>query len=439
MNKQLLNYIKSNGYNANSWFVEEVQKIWHNDRVNEALAVREYLAGKHKVLDRELSTWNGKKVKTKAVVLQYAKSLLNFQTSFVLKNPVTLTSSDTKTLEVLKEIYNKSRYNLIDYKLLEKLIKFGEVYEYVYLDNEGIKSKIINKEDSYPVYDDKGNYIAFIEHYVSNGISYYTVYTDETVETYTDEGENLRKVGEYKNLSGLPIRYINPDDLDELKGRSDLEDYISILDTMEELISKYIDSFYKFLNPIPVLKGQRLIDKNKPSVDVAGQVLQLDEGANFDFAITKMDYQSLKQLFDILKQSLFDISCTPALTFNASEISNLSETSIKMLYSLAEVKASMIVNVLKQGFYDRFKAIARILKYMDIEINYSVVDVVFEFNVPHNATEIINNLSTLKEIGAISLETLLAQSPYVYDVADELKKLGKEGLSMDNNYQLDEK
>ena len=47
----------------------------------------------------------------------------------------------------------------------------------------------------------------------------------------------------------------------------------------------------------------------------------------------------------------------------------------------------------------------------------------FKFDIPSNDSEIVNNLTTLYNANTISLETLLAQSPYCYDVTQELQRL----------------
>ena len=140
------------------------------------------------------------------------------------------------------------------------MVKYGECYCYPYIDhNKRIKSMIFNAEDSYPIYDHTMNMIAFIHHYTFDGIAYYTIYTPDTVEEWNDQGGQLHLIGEYKNLSGLPIAYVLPSENDELAGNASLNDYIDILDAMEDLLSKSLDSFLKLnLSPIPVFKGTKL-------------------------------------------------------------------------------------------------------------------------------------------------------------------------------------
>ena len=422
----LAEYIKQN-YNSPYWFVSECEQSWHRDRIDNILNIKEYLSGKHAILSRPDEVYNGRTFKTRKIVLQYAKTILNFQTSFLLGKPATL-SGDEKSIKELKQVYKKSKYNDIDYKILDKLCKYGEIYEYLYFNNDNrIKSKLINPEDGYPIYSDSMEYLAFIEHYTSNAVSYWNVFTNNNVVEWTNAGGYMHKVGQYNNVSGLPVIYKTLNEMDERQGRSDLEDYVNILDNMEELISKYADSFYKFLNPIPTLTGTKLnIGKGGEGAinpDIAGYCLQIDDGSKFELVTNRMDYKSLETIYNILRQALLDISMTPSIITSGVEISNVSETSIKMLYSMAQIKAQINSKYLVDGFRYRWKLMEKMLKLQNIDIDARDVEVVFDMAIPSNDEEIINNLKTLNDMGAISLETLLSQSPYINDVEGEKAKI----------------
>ncbi len=422
----LREYIKKYYDGSNNWFQDEVTKQWHFERVQNILDLKEYLSGKHAILYRPNEQYNGKPYKTRKIVLQLAKTLLNFETSFLLKNPVTLTSEDKNTLEVFKEVYSKARYNSIDFKILDKMVKYGETYEYVYYSENGnITSRIIPAEDSYPVFDETGRMIAFIEFYLVDGISYYILYTENEVTQYTDDGGELKLTGRFKNISGLPIQYKTINELDSCKGRSSLEDYISIIDSLEDLISKYHDGLYRFISGVPVLKGTSLTTKNdrgKIDPSVTGYVLQIDDTADFNIIQNKMDSASFKALYEILMAQLLNISQTPAIAMNATEISNLSETSIRMMYSLASVKARLNEDALVDGFIQRWDKIKKLLSLKGIKVSGDI-SCTLEYDVPLNSVEVINNITTLKQNGLISLTTALSKIPYVYDVATEMQKI----------------
>lgn len=438
MNK-LQNYVKDVYGSNNAWFVDEVMKQSNSNRINNIIAIKDYLSGKHSILNREIITHNGKKFKSTAIVLNYAKPLLTFQTSFLFKNPVTLVADDDNTLIALQEVYKTGKYNDLDYSIAERLNKYGQVFEYVYIDNGIIKSQLLNAEECYPIYDEEtGEYIALIQYYTvaSSGISYYTIFTEDRVIKYNDKGNVLRKVGEYNSLSGLPIMYLEQFDNDSTMPHSDIEDYVNIIDNMESLISKYFDSFYKFLNPIPVTTGTKLnIGKNGEGAidkDIVGYALQLDDGSTFNMVLGKMDYNSLKGLHDILMKDILNISMTPAISMSAQEISNLAETSIRMMYTLPIMKATMKTKVLKAGFIDRWEKIKKLLGYMSINVSGNV-DCEFDYAIPENTQQIVADIIALKGAGLIDLDTALTQNPYIYNVSEVKNRLNSDiGNSKDN-------
>lgn len=436
-------------YDADSyWFVEFTSSasspinvkqqngmpyIYSNqERIMNIINIKEYLSGQHAILNKSVEKWNGKDFHPRTIVLNYAKTILNFSTSYLLKNPVTI-SGDEVSVPIMKEVYKKGHYNKVDYDILDKVCKYGSVAEYVYLDKKDgkIKSKLINPEDSYPVYDDSNEYIGFIEYYTSiNNVSYWNIFDEDTVQKYDNLGGDIIFRGEFSNPSGLPIIYKNKNEMDETTGRSDLEDYVNIIDNLEDLISKYTDSIYKFINPIPVVVGQKLgIGKNNEGAiptALVGTGINLDDGGQFSFANGQLDYQSFESVWKVLYNSLLQVSSVPAVSMGVQDVSNLSEVSIKLLFSLADLRAGMNEMYMREGLEHRFKAMESLLKAKGTVIDADALDVVFEYARPMNQTDIINDLKTLRDMGAISLQTTVEQCPMVYDVSTELDRIKKE-------------
>ena len=426
----LQEYIQANYDGSPSWFRDECMKTWHVNRVHDILDTKEYLAGKHRILTRNNENWNGKAYETRKIILQLPKTLCNFETSFLLKNPVTLVCEEQDTLKALKDVYKRARYDNIDFKLLDKMVKYGEIYEYVYVDDkEKITSRIIPGEDSYPVFDDRGKMICFVEYYVIEGVSYYTVYEESKVKTYTDDGGDLRQIGEYDNLSGLPIQYKTMNEMDSERGRSDIDDYVGIVDSLEDLISKYTDALHKYISGIPVLTGEKLkIGKQgEGQVDpnAVGFVLQIEQGSEFGIVQNKMDSNSFKALYDKLLNNLLLAAQCPSIALNQQELSNISETSIKMTYSLATIKAKQNSECLLDGFEQRWDKIMKLLELQGVKVEGDV-DCTFEFDIPENSAQIIEDIDNLREHGLISKETALSRIPYVYDVQSEMEKIKAE-------------
>jgi SPP1 family phage portal protein len=415
---KLQQYIKQNYDGAKDWFVQEVNQVHHQQRTRQILDLKEYLSGKHKILYKPSYKFNGKEYKPKKIVLQLAKTMINFTVSYLMSNPITLTGDESVT-KVYQSIYKRGRYNNIDYDILDKICKYGFVCEYLYLDQDlNIKSKLLDPADCFPVYDHRNRYVALIEHYCIDNIDYYTVYMSDIIEEWTNHGGDLKLIGRYNNLSGLPIIYKNQDEIGNL-GRSDLLDLIPILDTLEDLISKTADAYDHYLTGIPVLIGQQLKGNGLPK-EVVGGGINLEFGSTFDFKSNPFDHKGFESIFKTLSSTLLDIANVPAVSMSKTDISNLSEVSIRLLFSLADMKGALNAKYMREGMDQRFQIIRRLIELKGIRFDDEVFDTLdyhFRFARPTNDSEIVENLKILREIGAISQQSMVELNPYVQDVA----------------------
>ncbi|WP_042346082.1 phage portal protein [Bacillus massiliigorillae] len=427
----LQQYIKDNYDSRHDWFVEEVNSVDNQTRISKIMGLKEYLSGKHKIGQLQSYEYNGQVFSPKKVTLQYAKTLINFQKSYLLNKPVTLTGDENVVAEFQK-VSRQGKYDRFNLKVIDKLLKYGMVGEYVYLENGKIKSKLIDGVECFPVYDYNGTLLAVIEAFVNDGISYYTVYEEDVVKLYDNDGGELRQKEQYNNLSGLPIIYKTENEIVNTEGRSELEDWINIIDDMEEILSKYTDAFYKYMTPIPVMTGQQLKGDGIPS-HVIGGGLNLDDGAEFKLVSNGLDNKTFESVYKTLLQSLLDVSQTPAVSMSKTDISNLSEVSIKLLFQLANIKASINEEYIREGLEQRFDTIKYLLeeyKGMTIsEEEYDSLDINFHYATPSNDREVIENLKVLREQGGISLESLLENSPFTSDVRTELLRIGNDNSS----------
>ncbi|MFB5088624.1 phage portal protein [Psychrobacillus sp. PGGUH221] len=425
-------YIKVKYKNKTGWFVEEATSFHNTSRVLDVQNKKDYLEGHHNILNRPAYQYNGQLVEPRKIVLNMAKTILSFQTQFLLKNPVQITGKE-KMVEEFQVVNKLGKFNEKNIAILDKLLKFGNVYEYIYIDKKGyITSKIINSDEGFPVYNQHNEMIGFIEHYVFDGISYYVVYDDEKVQEWTNEGGSLQMTSQFANLSGLPVAYVSTNEHSETEGRSQLDDFIGILDNMEDLISKTVDGLYKMINPVPVISGQQL--KGSIPQHIVGGGIQLDDGGTFSFESATIDAKAFDILYTQLYQSLLDISMTPSVSMGRAEISNVSEQSVRLLFSLASVKGGMNEQCLRKGFYERWDKIRGLLSYKGVSINdkaWSTFDVMFTYDLPSNDAELISNMKEMRAMGGLSMESMLELSPLTSDVGQEMERLNNEGNKVD--------
>lgn len=405
------------------WFEDEVNKTEHMKRISNVIEIKQYLLRLHKVLQRKDFKFKEETYTTAKIVLNTLKSIINFHTSYVVGNPISITG-EHEIVKAFNRIYKKGMYTKTDYEITDDLITYGNAFEYVYLDNGVIKSKVIANEDAYPVYDEQENYVAFIEHWqdIENGHKNYVVYTPAMVQVFQD---SVLK-DEYANLSGLPIHYANMDKSEyNFFGDSLLNDLIPIMNQIEMLLSKLDDAINTLsMNPLGVSSGQRITDSIPK--DICGATLNLEDGGDFKYVTAQMDYNNIKLLLDSLTQQLYAVASVPAAVIGQGNIANVSEISLKLLFSQTDNKAKQMIQVLKEGIYQRFQYMRKLLALQSVAFSDEVfdsLDFTFTVNRPVDTNSLMNELKMQFEMGAISKQTIIDKSPYTVDTSLELQRI----------------
>ena len=412
--------------NNKLWFQDEINKTEHMKRISNVIEIKQYLLRLHKVLQRKDFKFKEETYTTAKIVLNTLKSIINFHTSYVVGNPISITG-EQEIVKKYNSIYKKGMYTKTDYQIAEDLYTYGNAFEYVYLDDGVVKSKVIANEDSYPVYDEHENYVAFVEYWedMENGHENYIVYTPAMVQVYQDN----TLVDEYANLSGLPIHYSSLDKSEyNFFGDSPLNDLIPIMNQIETLLSKLDDAINTLsMNPLGVSMGQRVTDSIPK--DICGATLNLEDGGDFKYVTAQMDYQNIKLLLDSLTQQLYAVASVPASVIGQGNIANVSEISLKLLFSQTDNKAKQMIQVLKEGIYKRFEYIRKLLKIQGITFSdntYDSLDITFSVNRPVDTQSMMMELKTQYDMGAISRQSIIDKSPYTTNTALELQRISDE-------------
>lgn len=405
------------------WFEDEIYKTEHMKRISNVLDIKQYLLRLHKVLQRPDFQFKEETYKTAKIVLNTLKTIINFHTSYVVGNPVSITGQP-EIVKKFNDIYKQGIYTKIDYEIVKELMTYGNAFEYLYLDNKTIKSHIIANEDSYPVYDEQENYTSFVEHWedMENGHKNYIVYYLDRVETWQDG--ILKNTA--KNLSGLPIHYISMEKSEyNFFGDSPMNDLIPIMNQIEQLLSKLDDAITTLsMNPLGVSMGQRITDSIPK--DICGATLNLEDGGDFKYVTAMLDYNNIKLLLESLTQQLYTIAGVPSAVVGQSNVSNVSEISLKLLFSQTDTKARQMIQVLKEGMYKRFEYFRKLLAIQGVSFSdndMQSIDVTFTVNRPVDTNNLMNELKTQRDMGAISIQSIIEQSPYTVDSATEMQRI----------------
>lgn len=419
-----------NGY----WFESEIKKNKYTDRIGRVEDIDEYLRRKHKVLSRPNFEFKEETFETAKIILQTLKSIIKFHVSYICGNPVSLTG-DKEFVSYLNQIYKKGNYTKVDLAVTKDLITYGDAFEYVYMDeNDNIRSKIIRNKDSYPIYDSNGNYTEFVEYWKDEDTraDHYVVYYPDKVEVY----ENRKLVDTKANLTGLPIWYSSMDKAKYDKfGDPVILDLIPLMDAIENLLSKLDDAVTTLsLNPLGVVSGQR-IDSAIPN-NIVGTVLNLEDGSEFKYANANMDRNSVKLELDYIIQQFYAVACVPSSILGQSNVANVSETSITMLYQQTDNIARQYIASLIEGFFIRLAYIRKLLELKNIPISDEVFDSVnvsFNVNRPVDNKADMENMKMQYDCGAMSRQTIIDKSPYTTNTALELERIEAERIKAEQD------
>lgn len=419
------------------WFESEIKKNKYTDRISRINTIDEYLRREHKVLSRPNFEFKGKTFETAKIILQTLKSIIKFHVSYICGNPVSLTG-DKEFVSYLNQIYKKGNYTKVDLAVTKDLITYGDAFEYIYLDeNDNIRSKIIRNKDSYPIYDNNGVYTNFVEFWKDEDIraDHYVVYYPDKVEIY----ENRKLIDTKVNLTGLPIWYSSMDKAKYDKfGDPVILDLIPLMDAIENLLSKLDDAVTTLsLNPLGVVSGQR-IDSSIPN-NIAGTVLNLEDGSEFKYASANMDRNSVKLELDYIIQQFFSCACVPSSILGQSNVANVSETSITMLYQQTDNIARQYIASLIEGFFVRLGYMRKLLELKNIPISDEVFDsinVSFNVNRPVDNKADMENMKMQYDCGAMSRQTIIDRSPYTTNTALELERIEAERIKAEQDTSI---
>ena len=381
-------------------------------------AIKNYINGQHNVKSRKDFTFKNETFKTAKIVLQSIKSIVDFHSSYICGNPITM-NGDKDKIALINGVYRKGLYNKTDYDIAKSIYTYGNAYEYVYKNEKGvIKSKIIRTEDGYPIYDENGNYSSFIEQWtdLTTNTLHEVVYTNYEVIEYS----NGVIVHEYNNASGLPIHYTSGNlDEDGYFGLSIVEDLIPIMNEIELLLSKMTDSVSTLsLNPLGISIGDRVdtsIDSN-----VTGAVLNIESGGDFKYATANIDTNAITKILDNLISQFWTVAQVPSALYGQSNVANVSEVSLKLLFNTADNIAKRTALCMKEGINLRLEYISMLLG-----VNLNDIDVTFNYNRPVDNASIINDIKTQVELGIMSKETAMRVSPYIVDIDSEVLHIDK--------------
>lgn len=140
-------------------------------------------------------------------------------------------------------------------------------------------------------------------------------------------------------------------------------------------------------------------------------------------------FEDVDDLMAYLIQQFYAVACVPSSILGQSNVANVSETSITMLYQQTSNFNRQFITEMTKGFMQRMEYIRKLMEIQGQTVTDEVFDSInFLFNVskPVDNEANMNNMKIQYDCGAISKQTIIDKSPYTTDTALELQRLQDE-------------
>ncbi|WMM24058.1 phage portal protein [Tissierella sp. MB52-C2] len=317
----------------------------------------------------------------------------------------------------------------------------GTEWLHVYINQEGLfKFIVIPAEEIIPIYDTslQENLEAVLRHYLIevNGEERIRVewWTRENVTFYIeDEGGNF--VLDDTELSNPDYHFYYNDAgygwtkvpfiefPNNEKRVSDLKFYKALIDSYDLNVSDLGNNLDEVQEIIMVLKGYEGedLDKFKENIRYYKALTVYGEGCGVDKVELNIPIEAKKEMLDRLEENIFIFG--QGVNMKTDKFGNSpSGVALKFLYSLLDLKASIMERKFR-------KAVKRLLwfttEYINIidkkDYDNTTVQVTFRKTMITNDEEDVKIAKDSK--GIISDETIIANHPWVEDVAVEQQRL----------------
>lgn len=365
----------------------------------------------------------------------YASLITSTLTGYFIGEPITYSAQDENMLAELQLLFEYNDEADENAELAKNASIYGVAYELLYMEkqDEGmgrpmLRFHTLDPRECIPIYDDtiEKNLIAFIRYYTVKDLN--TEKDSLAVEFYDDKecrryssavGAGLSLIEITEHYFGMvPIAIFKNNE--ELIG--DFEPVISLIDAYDMMESDTVNDFNYFVDAYLALYGFTAEPEDIVKMK-ENRVLLMDEGTSAEWLIKNASDTNTENMKVRLDKDIHKFAHCPDMS-DENFAGNSSGVAIQFKLLGTENLVSIKERKFKKGLQQRLELIAKIQGLLGGNFDWRAIDIIFVRNLPVNLTELAQMISALD--GIVSNKTLLAQIPFVEDVATEQEQLAKE-------------
>lgn len=380
----------------------------------------DYYSGKHVVLSRimDVGRPNNK------IVENLCNTIVDFFAGYAVGLPVTYTTDD-------EMITDELRYNDVvaqDLNFYKDALIYGRGAEVHYIDEAGqARFTTVDPSSIIPVYsDDLEHELLYVIRLVSamdwalNQETFFVeLYDIATKRVYASQPgwNSLSFISEEPHhYNQVPFCIFQLDK----NAASACDQIYSLQDALDSILSDSLNEVDAFVNAYLVLQGvtanaEDLADMKK------NRCILLDNDSNAFFLTRDINQTSISATKKDIEERMFQIA--GAVDISDEKFGTSSGIALRYKLLPTETKTSVWLDLYKKALQKRIELIAWI-NGLKGDSAWADVKIEFTRNIPVDATEYANTVSTLR--GTVSTETLLQLLPFVSDPQEEMKRLKAE-------------
>ena len=361
-------------------------------------------------------------------VINYCKNITESYNGYIA-TPGHISYSSESDITDIMDILRYNDYQTEDSNLLKDALIYGIAYELMFIDYDSkMRFKLIDPLTCFGVYDNSltADLLYFVRMYKLNDwdetdLDYAVdVYNDKTIKHYTMKGMCAPPV-----FQSEEPHYFGqcPANIMILPNEESIFDCVlSEQDSINELLSAEIDDYSAFCDAYLVIEDAEMDEETVQSMK-QNRVLQLPNGAKA-YWLTKSSQNQDAQIENILKrlhESIYRISS--CVDFSSESFTGGVSSGIAIQFKLSgmETRSGNIEAEMKKALQRRIELICGMATLRLGEEVFRDISITFTRCIPADEVAVINMVNNLQ--GIVSNETLLAQLPFVPDVAAELEKV----------------
>ena len=390
------------------------------------LKLENYYNAKNEILSRTMRDTTKPNNK---IANSYASYITDTLVGYFVGKPISYSGNDTNVLNELQMIFEYNDEADENAELAKNASIYGIAYELLYMNENVVRFKSLDPKECIPIFDDTidNNLLAFIRYYDNydvvqdKTITIIEVITDKETVRYSTTSTlgNLTFIESYPHYFGMVPIAIYKNNEEE---SGDFEQVISLIDAYDKLESDSLNDFEYFVDAYLALYGFTAEPEDIAEMK-ENRVLLMDEGTSAEWLIKDTSDNNIENIKNRIDADIHKFAKCPNLA-DKEFASNASGVAIKFKLLGTENKVAIKERKFKRGLQQRLELLANIKGVLANGFDWRSIDIIFTRNIPTNDTDIANMVNTLS--GIVSEETLLAQIPFVEDVAGEIERLDKE-------------